>query len=325
MTRILIVEDTEELRDNITDALQLEGFEVISAPDGPSGIQMARESLPDLILCDIMMPGMDGFAVLQSLKSEDGDLQVPFIFITALAERENFREGMDLGADDYLVKPFTIDELLKAIHSRLAKHLSVEARIEHRIRTLEGQLKLRISYLSELIENQKNLIRDLSASHSEMAEQLNEKRAELMQEALHSIEANTAMQAMAKQLSAELKKEGIGEEQRIMLHNLKEKIHGKSLLLNSLTAFQLKFNQTYPAFTSRLFAACPTLTQQDIMMMAAIFINLNTVQLAGLLGISPESVRKSRYRLKRKLGIDKDKDLSKYIHSLYQSEQMSGD
>lgn len=103
MIKILIIEDTVTLREYISYALELEGFEVLNADDGKTGIQMAKEYLPDLILCDIMMPGMDGYNVLQLLKSEDGELQFPFIFITALAERENIRAGMELGADQYKI------------------------------------------------------------------------------------------------------------------------------------------------------------------------------------------------------------------------------
>ena len=316
MTKILIIEDTEQLREDISDALELEGFEVINASDGHSGVQMANKYLPDLILCDIMMPGIDGYNVLQLLKSEDGELKFPFIFITALAERENFRSGMELGADDYLIKPFTISELFKAIDIRLSKHRSVEKRIKSQIEKIENELENRILELKMQIENQKTVIDDISTINVEVVGQLNEKEAQLMQEALRSIETNIALQDIAKQLSEELQKKGTSEEQRRLLADLRHKILKKSALLNSLTAFQLKFNQTYPNFTSRLFMQFPQLTQQDVVIISAIFINLNTSQIAVILGISPESVRKSKYRLKKKLGADKDADLAKFIHEL---------
>lgn len=316
MTKILIIEDTFELRENISDALELEGFEVINADNGTTGILLAKEYLPDLILCDIMMPGMNGFNVLQSLKSENGDLQFPFVFITALAERENFREGMELGADDYLIKPFTIYELLKAINTRLAKHKSIEKRIKLQIEKIENELKSRISDLTEQIENQKSVIDDISATNVEIVEQLNEKQAQLMHEALRSIEINTTMQNMANQLSTELQKTEMTSEQRLVLVDLKNKIKKKSVLLNGLTAFQLKFNQTYPNFISHLYNQFPQLTQQDTIIISAIFINLDTHQLSLILGISPESVRKSKYRLKQKLSIGRHVDLTEFIHKL---------
>lgn len=316
MKKILIIEDTAQLRESISDALEMEGFAVLEAEDGPSGVRLARKNSPDLILCDIMMPGMDGFKVLQTLKSGNGDFPVPFIFITALAERENFREGMDLGADDYLTKPFTIHELLNAINTRLSKNKSIETRIRFQIGKIETELRSRISDLNELIESQKNIISDISASNVEMVEQLNERQAQLMQEALHTMEINTTMENMTNLLSEELKKSGIDNDQRIILTNLKNKISNKSILSNSLTAFQLKFDQTYPNFTSRLFTKFPNLTQQDIIIISAILLNLNTLQLSVILGISPESVRKSKYRLKKKLGLEKKADLAKFIHAL---------
>lgn len=316
MTKILIIDDTTQLREDISDALELEGYEVITAEDGQKGIRMASEHLPDLILCDIMMPGLDGFDVLQSLKSGDGELRFPFIFITALAERENFRSGMESGADDYLIKPFTISELFKAIETRLSKHRSIEKRIKQRIQQIEDELERRISELKMQVENQKNVIDDISAINVEVVEQLNEKEAQLMHEALRSIETNTALQDIAKQLTEELQKKGIPDEQRRVLVGLKHKIQKKSALLDSLTAFQLKFNQTYPNFASHLFVKFPQLTQQDVIIISAIFINLNTNQIAVILGISPESVRKSKYRLKKKLNVGKVDDLYTYIHEL---------
>jgi len=316
MTKILIIEDTVLLRENIADVLEQEGFEVIHADDGYAGIQMAREHQPDLILCDIVMPGMDGYDVLQFLKTEDGQLPFPFIFITALAERKNYREGMEMGADDYLVKPFTISELLNAINTRLSKHNSVEKRIRLQIEKIENELKSRISELKEQNENQKLVIDDISATNIHVMGQLNEKQAQLMHEALRSIEINTTLQYMAKHLSAELQKTGIAEEQRAVLVDLRNKIRQRSVLVNNWTVFQLKFNQTYPNFTSRLIIRYPQLTQQDLIIISAVFINLNTYQLSVILGISPESVRKCKYRLKKKLDIGKDVDLAHYIHEL---------
>jgi DNA-binding response OmpR family regulator/DNA-binding CsgD family transcriptional regulator len=316
MTKILIIEDTVLLRENIADVLEQEGFEVIHADNGYSGIQMAREYHPNLILCDIVMPGMDGYDVLQFLKSEDGQLPFPFIFITALAERKNYREGMEMGADDYLVKPFTINELLNAINTRLSKHNSVEKRIRLQIEKIENELKSRVLELKEQNENQKLVIDDISATNIHVMGQLNEKQAQLMHEALRSIEINTTLQYLAKHLTEELQKKGIQEEQRLVLVDLRNKIRRGSVLLNNWTVFQLKFNQTYPKFTSRLITQYPKLTQQDLIIISAVFINLNTHQLSVILSISPESVRKNKYRLKKKLGLGKEVDLAKHIHEL---------
>jgi two-component system sensor histidine kinase/response regulator len=121
MTTILVIEDERELRNNILKMLTFEGFEAVGAEDGEEGIELARECEPDLILCDVMMPYVDGYQVLSALRGEPKTRLIPFIFLTARAERDDLRLGMKLGADDYLTKPFTQDELLGAIETRLQR------------------------------------------------------------------------------------------------------------------------------------------------------------------------------------------------------------
>lgn len=316
MAKILIIEDTFELRESIADALRLEGYDVILAIDGESGIKLAWECMPDLILCDILMPGMDGYDVLQALKTNFGQLPFPFIFITALSERKNFREGMELGADDYLVKPFTIYELLKAINIRLKKHQSIEKRIKAQIVKIENDLSTRIAELKGQIESQGNVIKEISDTNDQIARKLKENQTQLMQEALRTIEINVTMQYLSKQLNTELQKEEITEEQKLVLTKLRNRIRNKSVLVNNWTIFQLKFNQAYPKFTAQIMSQYPHLSKQNMIVLSAIFSNLNSIQLSVILSISPESVRKDKYRLKKKLGLDKDVDLTQYIHQI---------
>jgi two-component system, OmpR family, alkaline phosphatase synthesis response regulator PhoP len=316
MAKILIIEDTLLLRESIADALELEGFEVIQAENGEDGIRMAWEYLPDLILCDIVMPGMDGYDVLQLLKTSDGQLPFPFIFITALAERKNFREGMELGADDYLIKPFTIYELLKAIEIRLKKHQSVENRIKLEIEKIEEELNTKIAELKSQIDSQKDVIQEFSDTNTEIVGQLNEKQSQLLQETLRTIEINTTLQSMAKQLTSELLKKGIQEEQRLVLVKLRNRIRNKSVLLDNWTIFQLKFNQIYPKFTSGILSRFPLVSKQDLIIFSATLSNLNTIQLSVILGISPESVRKSKYRLKKKLGLSINDDFTQFVRQI---------
>ena len=119
--KILLIEDNREIRENICEILELDGFEVITAENGKEGLDQARAELPDLIVCDIMMPIMDGYTVLYFLSKEPKTSDIPFIFLTAKAERLDFRKGMEMGADDYLTKPFEDVELINAIRSRLKK------------------------------------------------------------------------------------------------------------------------------------------------------------------------------------------------------------
>lgn len=121
MTKILIIEDNTDIRENVVEILELSGYRVFDAPDGKVGVQMALQHVPDIILCDIMMPEMDGYEVIEELNKHAETSATPFIFLTAKAERPDVRKGMELGADDYLTKPFDDTELLAAIESRLKK------------------------------------------------------------------------------------------------------------------------------------------------------------------------------------------------------------
>ncbi|MFN6484493.1 MULTISPECIES: putative bifunctional diguanylate cyclase/phosphodiesterase [unclassified Nostoc] len=121
MSKILVIEDEVSLREEILDILEAEGFEVVEAEDGQTGISLAQSQHPELILCDVMMSGANGYEVLSTLRQNLDTTLVPFIFLTAKSTHEDIRQGMNLGADDYLTKPFSVDELLAAIAARLAK------------------------------------------------------------------------------------------------------------------------------------------------------------------------------------------------------------
>ena len=121
MEKILLIEDNEALRENTAEILALANFEVVTAENGKLGVELARIHLPNLIICDIMMPVLDGYGVFQIMKKELDLQKIPFIFLTAKSERSDFRKGMEMGADDFITKPFTDAELINAIHTRLEK------------------------------------------------------------------------------------------------------------------------------------------------------------------------------------------------------------
>ncbi len=123
---ILIIEDNEDIRESTAEILELASYEVFQADHGKIGVELANTHLPDLILCDIMMPELDGYGVLYMLSKNAQTANIPFIFLTAKAERMDVRKGMEMGADDYLVKPFDDVELLNAIESRLNKKIKQE-------------------------------------------------------------------------------------------------------------------------------------------------------------------------------------------------------
>ena len=119
--KVLVIEDEPSIRNNIMLMLKVERYAATGAENGRVGLELARRDPPDLILCDVMMPEMDGFAVLEALRAEPRFAEIPFIFLTALDDRSSTRRGMNLGADDYLPKPFTRNELMDAVNSRLKK------------------------------------------------------------------------------------------------------------------------------------------------------------------------------------------------------------
>jgi len=121
MKKILVIEDEPEMRRNLATILKLEKFTVLQAENGRIGLQTAKKELPDLILCDVMMPEMDGHAVVRGLREDAKTQNIPFIFLTAKGEKADLRSGMDLGADDYLTKPVAKDDLLSAISARLKR------------------------------------------------------------------------------------------------------------------------------------------------------------------------------------------------------------
>ncbi|MBJ7880168.1 response regulator [Gelidibacter salicanalis] len=122
MKKVLIIEDNADVRENTADILELAGYKVATAENGKVGVAIAKQLLPDIIVCDIMMPELDGYEVLQDLNKNTKTASIPFIFLTAKTEKIDIRKGMNLGADDYLTKPFSENELLEAIECRLKKH-----------------------------------------------------------------------------------------------------------------------------------------------------------------------------------------------------------
>jgi len=150
MHKILIIEDDQTLRRQTARLLQLEGFEALEAANGALGVISATSTLPDLIICDIMMPDLDGFGVLQALRNNPQTAMIPFIFLTALVANDDLRHGMEEGADDYLTKPYTPTALLGSVRRRLEKRSrQIE---ENRRRAEEVSLAVAATVPPEILE-----------------------------------------------------------------------------------------------------------------------------------------------------------------------------
>ncbi|MGD1717748.1 hybrid sensor histidine kinase/response regulator [Dapis sp. BLCC M172] len=146
MKKILVIEDDKSILTIITDILEAEDFVVIGAKNGIVGIEKAQQEVPDLIICDVMMPEVDGYGVLKSLRENLVTEAIPFIFLTAKSTKADLREGMELGADDYLTKPFTRDELMKAINTRLDKQRVIERRTQEQLDDLRSSITLSLPH-----------------------------------------------------------------------------------------------------------------------------------------------------------------------------------
>jgi DNA-binding NarL/FixJ family response regulator len=133
MNRILIIEDQPQMRNKLAMILEREHFNVATAPNGLIGLDLARNDPPDLVVCDIMMPELDGYQVLEALRADKATATIPFIFLTAKGERVDQRTGMSIGADDYLTKPVLKDDLLDSIHARLRRRQHEETRLREKL------------------------------------------------------------------------------------------------------------------------------------------------------------------------------------------------
>lgn len=146
MSKILIIEDEEQLRAAISEGLRLDGYEVVEAVDGESGVQLARSEVPDIVVSDINMKGMDGFHTLSTLRSDPKTANIPFVLMTGRADLKSMRMGMSLGADDYLPKPFRIRELIDVVQSRLQKQKAIREEADKKLSELRANISMMLPH-----------------------------------------------------------------------------------------------------------------------------------------------------------------------------------
>src|SRR5437773_256158 len=144
--KVLIIDDTDEIRMLISESLKLYGFETLVAADGEQGIKTAKQELPDLIICDIRMPKVDGYATLTALRDAETTATIPFIFLSGASEKIDMRRGMELGADDYLTKPFTHKELMAAVNARLDKQAELQRQSDKKLDELRGNITMALPH-----------------------------------------------------------------------------------------------------------------------------------------------------------------------------------
>ncbi|SIT75132.1 response regulator [Pontibacter indicus] len=159
MKKILLIEDNQEIRENTAEILSLANYQVLEAPNGKLGVDLAKKEHPDLIICDIMMPQLDGYGVLHMLSKFPETASIPFVFLTVKSEKDDFRKGMNLGADDYLTKPFDDVELLDVVEMRLKKNEIMKAEFQRNVQGLDNFIQEAKGYeeLNKLISENRRV------------------------------------------------------------------------------------------------------------------------------------------------------------------------
>lgn len=176
---ILVIEDERQVRNNIQQILELSDYRVLAAENGRVGLQLAKTALSDLIICDVMMPEMDGYEVVAALRKNNATATIPFIFLTAKVDRTDLRQGMESGADDYLTKPFTAEELLKAVEIRFQRQVAHVERLKlerEKAQELSKQIQqalLKIEGSQQLASLKEELLNKLIANISDPVSNIN--------------------------------------------------------------------------------------------------------------------------------------------------------
>lgn len=313
---ILVIEDDRDLRELVINMLSLEGYRVMDVDNVISGIEKLRFVKPDLIVCNIMMPDMDGYQVLLSLKEMYPSSLIPLVYISSCAGRNDYRMAMEFGANEYLTKPFSALELKNCVKSQLEKSKTVEKRVMEKIERIEDFIQERIAGLETMIKRQASEIGRISKEKFELEENLSNREDEVSKESLTIIDTNNTLQNMEKLINAEVSRQDLTIKERNTLIKLRNQINNRNLFVNNYTVFQMQFNKTHPGFLSKIVRLYPHLSQMELTLACALVSNCSTSQLAKMFSILPESVRKNKYRLKSRMGIESGINLREHILSL---------
>ncbi len=242
MSKILVIEDEQGIRENIVEMLEVENYTVLAAENGKVGVDLAQKNIPDLILCDVMMPELDGYYVLSELRSHSRTQTIPLIFLTAKATREDMRLGMDLGADDYLTKPFTRNELLGAVTTRIVKQVAVERKSQQQLDQLRNSIANSLPQefqipLNSIISLSRLLMEDFDTTDKNEALELLEK-IYFSGKNLHRLTQNFLLYAKLVQIESNPKRFK-------MLQQLKEEAETEELIATTALQKAKEFEREY--------------------------------------------------------------------------------
>lgn len=313
---ILVVEDDEVIRKSLTEILGYEGFKVIAADGGRSGLNMLKYQKPDLILCDIRMPGVDGYDVLDEVKLLYPGYEVPFVFLTALNECKNRRLAMEKGACDFLTKPFKIHDLLKCIRIQLEKSDAINKRMKRELQSQESSNEEAVEYLNRIIQKYAAELSRVSDRNRMLEVALEKKDREEIDEMWSVIALKHAVSDARELIKGEICKFEPKNPAYILLNRLLNCLADKKASYKNWALFQIYFDKVYRGFVNRVAVMFPVLTESELTIVCAMSMNLNNNQIADILKVQPESVRKSKYRIKKKMRLDAAQSLRKYINSM---------
>ena len=308
--KILVIEDDPDVRSGIVDILMFSDYEIIQAENGQQGYEKAVSASPDVVLCDINLPDFSGFEVYEKYLSQDDIAHVPFIYLTAYSDREHVRKGMNLGADDYIVKPFTTQELLDSLSTRIRKIERNVAVVESSVLAVKEKVE---AELEKLYHDKDEELKVFESKNLELNDALKEKENALLEESMKVVETISTIKNLKSFVEEEQKKGSHNIESVILLNQIKKRISQSSILSKEHTLFQLKFNISYPLFIKNVEDKHGSLSQKESILLSATALGMDTFQISELLHITEDSVRKSRYRLKRKLGLGKEADFYQYV------------
>ncbi len=322
MKRILVIEDDRTLLENTTTFLRMKGYEVYTARGGREGVDMALQNMPDLIICDVMMPDLDGYEVLKTLRNISHTALTPFIFLTAKAEKPDFRKGMQLGADDYISKPFDFKELLDAIEMRLEKAESlIQAGAEHYLTIIDQSPIAIFIYLNNMFFLANRRMCNILGYEWEMLEKMNvtdlidpadldiviHEVSEGLEEKQKSVRCNIRMRSRSKQsISLSLMMTPLRVKLNVALlcfvseKPFTKKDHdGRDNHFAEDAARQLA-NSRY--FESKYMSGEVKLSARELEVLVQLARGLSTNEIAERLFISPRTVEFHRSNLLSKTG-----------------------
>jgi DNA-binding NarL/FixJ family response regulator len=259
------------------------------------------------------MPEMDGYDTLENIKKHKEFQNIPFVYITAYESRKNFRQGMELGADDYLTKPFSRIELISAVNTQLRKSKNNYQYFQNKIENLKKEIEQELNLIKQEKNTREEKIETLQLENEKWQEKMQETELKTIEESIQSLKISKLIKETVNAIQKEVENLNFNSTQKQFLRQLRNNLNEKQLYANNWNIFQLRFQQQHPDFIPEILSKHGKFTSNEILFISATKLGLDTFQIADLLNISADSVRKNRYRVKKKMGLKKEENFLTYI------------